>query len=436
MEPIITDKESTVSPDAAQAKPDVQVLTPQEEIEHLFRLGSWLAGLKSFMSGGSSSFGESQNSTAKGGYIHELRLARAALHRCSFMIFEILHRHGEGSRDESLGGTAIKFDELRRFSGVLREPIQLAESLHRGESVTLAEWQAWCRVSLDRFAADSTFHILDEMPSLGGLEITPQRLRELVARVSFDLSTDLEIILPRFSRILRQLEIIGLMLERDEPLKPAMVIFSKIGEMTQKLIGDLNRRVSHAANAEDEFTATLDRASYTASIELKRVLRQELSGLTATRPPTIIYARAEAAHALLTESFQNILAGFARGIDPTIEAFDMFPSFGSKRERSIKLRADLHNVLVQVQAAEKKPSPKLLSDLKVTLLKYMDESLNYLFYKDTETFERFVDEVLIARRETDLVPILHRFGAYLETLFAQVNMRAVLEKHPFQEVSG
>jgi len=30
------------------------------------------------------------------------------------------------------------------------------------------------------------------------------------------------------------------------------------------------------------------------------------------------------------------------------------------------------------------------------------------------------------------VPILHRFGAYVETLFAQVNMRAVLEKHPFE----
>jgi len=30
------------------------------------------------------------------------------------------------------------------------------------------------------------------------------------------------------------------------------------------------------------------------------------------------------------------------------------------------------------------------------------------------------------------VPILHRFGAYLETLFGQVNMRTVLADHPFE----
>jgi hypothetical protein len=54
------------------------------------------------------------------------------------------------------------------------------------------------------------------------------------------------------------------------------------------------------------------------------------------------------------------------------------------------------------------------------------------FYKDKETFERFAEEIIVTKEKKDLVPILHRFGAYVETLFAQVNMRAVLEKHPFE----
>jgi len=54
-----------------------------------------------------------------------------------------------------------------------------------------------------------------------------------------------------------------------------------------------------------------------------------------------------------------------------------------------------------------------------------------LFYKDTETVERFIEEVLVTTDKKDLVPILHRFGAYIETLFGQVNMRTVLAKHPF-----
>jgi hypothetical protein len=58
--------------------------------------------------------------------------------------------------------------------------------------------------------------------------------------------------------------------------------------------------------------------------------------------------------------------------------------------------------------------------------------MNYLFYKDKETVERFGEEVLATSEKKDLVPILHRCGAYLETLLGQVNMRAVLADHPFE----
>ncbi|MDQ3323521.1 MAG: hypothetical protein M3525_13985 [Acidobacteriota bacterium] len=56
-----------------------------------------------------------------------------------------------------------------------------------------------------------------------------------------------------------------------------------------------------------------------------------------------------------------------------------------------------------------------------------------MFYKDMETVERFIEEVLVTDNRKDLVPVLHRFGAYLETLFGQINMRTVLAKHPFIE---
>ena len=61
----------------------------------------------------------------------------------------------------------------------------------------------------------------------------------------------------------------------------------------------------------------------------------------------------------------------------------------------------------------------------------MKGTARYLFYKDTETVERFVEEILITKQTKDLVPILHRFGAYLDTLLGQVSLRAVLVQHPF-----
>jgi hypothetical protein len=46
-------------------------------------------------------------------------------------------------------------------------------------------------------------------------------------------------------------------------------------------------------------------------------------------------------------------------------------------------------------------------------------------------FERFSEEIFATGEKKDIVPILHRFGAYIETLLAQVNMRTVLAIHPF-----
>jgi len=89
--------------------------------------------------------------------------------------------------------------------------------------------------------------------------------------------------------------------------------------------------------------------------------------------------------------------------------------------------------LVQLtKTAEADPEKKGVQILNKALREFMLGPIRYLYYKDTETFERFVEEIMITKKERDLVPILHRFGAYLETLFGQVSMRAVLEKSPFE----
>ena len=54
-------------------------------------------------------------------------------------------------------------------------------------------------------------------------------------------------------------------------------------------------------------------------------------------------------------------------------------------------------------------------------------------YKDCEPLERFTEEVEAARSPAELSQTLHRFVAFLETLFGQVNMRAVLSEHPFDQ---
>ncbi|MBP6003509.1 MAG: hypothetical protein KA746_08770 [Pyrinomonadaceae bacterium] len=392
----------------------------------LYLLGAWVAGLDSFLSGGGASFGDRHTPGTARDYIRELRLARAALQKCSRLTFTIL------SSDTSSGVMAgIRAEELHQFASALRDPLMLAESLNRSESLDLTEWNAWCKVFLERFADVPAYSKLIALTESGGDEYLPALLRDTIYGSLDRYRPEYEAILPRFGQILRLLEIVGKMLAADEPLKPALLIFARINEMIQDLISYLNHRVERSADQTDEFTGSLDGAAYMASLELKKVVQQELAGLTIVRPATTVYARTEAAHALLTESFQQILTGFARQIDPKTDALALFPNFEVKLERSLKLRQEIYDVLKLVQRAEADPEKSNISVLNNALLSYMDETVHFLFYKDTETIERFVEEILVTNQKKDLVPILHRFGAYLETLFAQVNMRAVLEKHPF-----
>ena len=220
------------------------------------------------------------------------------------------------------------------------------------------------------------------------------------------------------------------MLDNDQPLKPALLIFARVYEDTIDLVGHINRRLQRSSDEDAELFRALDSASYIASIELRKVFDQELAGLVAVRSAVTVYARTETAFASLRDNIQQILAGIARLIDPSVEPSDIFPVIGTKLEASLKLRSALAAMTRMVRAAEQDVKSKELTDEK--LKAFLEGPVQYLFYKDRESVERFIEEILRTGDRKDLVPILHRFGAYLETLFSHVSNRTVLRDHPFE----
>ncbi len=167
--------------------------------------------------------------------------------------------------------------------------------------------------------------------------------------------------------------------------------------------------------------------------EFKKVYQYELTGLTDIRPTPLVRAKIESAQGLLNDSFQQTLVSFAWLIDPTLEARSLFPAFQTKLEQSLALRESLWRVMHAVQTAEKNPENYPIETLVKKLNFFTESNMRFLMYKDWETVERFIEEILKTQNKRDLTPILHRFGAYLETLFGQVNMRGVLANHPFQQ---
>ncbi len=429
--------------DAANSAP---ISSATDSRDAAFELGLWLSGLESFLNIRNHSFAdENRSMSASRDWSKEFRLTHSTLLLCSKLNFQVGKTLRKNSLPvESAGKDELKDDDaaeneseitaedVHKLSMTLKDSILLNESLLRAAPLRFGEWTAWSAFLGERLESTDGFEKLVRMAEKSGEEFLPEILRKLLESRSFAGQTDLQSILPRFAVILKWLSVVEKMLEKDEPLKPALLIFSRVYEQIQEMIVFINNRLLRFPNEENPLFAALDGAAYTASLELKKVYNQELVGLVGIRPTPSVYAKIETAYALLNHSFQQTLVGFAQLVEPTIESHQIFPSFQMKFEQSKILRRDLWHISKVVKSVEHKPEKQTITELNEQLTDFLNNSLHFLFYKDKETVERFVEEILVTSDKKDLVPILHRFGAYLETLFGQVNMRTVLSNYPFQ----
>lgn len=428
---------ATLFSDSREEFKDSAIIAVFDPDELSFELGVWLAGLESFLKRGDQTYSDKNRpSDAAGNWTRECRLTRAALLNASKLNFR-LRKAVAGpipSESDKAAGGSITTDELDEFALVLRDAIVLNESvLGTNKGLNFADWSAWSSTLAAKLESSPVFRKLLLRTQAAGESFLPDRLKKLASQksVPFADEVDLQVILPRFGTILGSLSVVGKMLRHDEPLKPSLIIFSRVYELTHDLIVHMNNRLSRFPNEEAAMFDSLDGASYTASLELKKVFSQELTGLVGIRPVPSVFARVETAFELLSDSFRQILAGFARVIDPQILPSELFPNFQTKLEQSLALRQNLWQALQVVQAAEQNPDKKLLETVNVELQGFLERTMSFLFHKDRETFERFSEEIFATSERKDIVPILHRFGAYIETLLAQVNMRTVLADHPF-----
>lgn len=430
--------EQAYSPVADQPRDaDFPTRTMREPDEVLFEIGLWLTGLEGFLCNWDRIARETQkHGDSDASWVREFRLTLAALITCAQLNHEL--RRGLNSGMQVVSTTslaAFETTDCDAFVLELRDLIALNRSLIDPDSAKFDAWRGWKTLLVERLRTLPMAAKFARHWGRDGLQHLPRDLKQLLTRKSLTFSdrADLTEVLSRFAIIIRSLDVVGRMLRDDRPLKTSVIIFAKVHEVSQDLIRFINSRLTRFQDESAELFASLDGASYTASLELKKVYQQELTGIISIRPAPSIHAKVETAYASLNDSFEQILAGFARLVDPQVVVTDLFPGIHLKLERSLSLRRALWKVLQAVKAAETDPRKELVDGVRTELNAFMNEPMNYLFFKDRETLERFTEEVFATTDNKDLVPILHRFGAYLETLFGLVNMRTVLASYPFVE---
>ena len=257
-------------------------------------------------------------------------------------------------------------------------------------------------------------------------------LHRLAERMEPDtLAVDMSAIFSQLTQMLEQLRLVEVLLRQDAPLKQTLAIFTLVHEETRALVDLIEKRAIHAEELDGAVFDALDCMGYALGVELARVFGRELVGLASLRQSPAIYTKIENAHGLLRDSFQQSLVSLVQVFDSTFDGAQYFQSFRSRLEQSLVLRRDLWQLLQLVLRAEQERDRRPIAPLLESLHAFREGSLRFLMYKDWETYERFVAEVLAARGAVELAPVLHRFGTYLEALFGQINMRIVLADHPF-----
>jgi len=425
---IENDVEAPVSDAGNFASADSFTPTPVNVSQVVLETARWLGGIDVFASAGGRPFADLRTGIADSDLSRETRILSAALRRTAHNVFLIL-LHTGSAKDAAAKTFGIGRADLLSLSQAIRSELFRLDTALRGNTITAAEFRFLADALLEKLRAEPAYV---DLVSLVDRETTDNLPKTVAAFVRGREPSPIVDTIALFGRVLAVLDLVGGMLEKDEPLKPAVVLFAKAHAMTGELIDRLNRRVQRMGEAGGAVTDSLDGASYTAAVELKKAVAQELLGIMSTRSPVGVYARTEAAYAQLSESFQQIVTVLSRDLDASVDPNAMFPNFAAKLEYSIRLRNELHSIAKLARAAEENCEKKTTEALNARLNEFAASSIRFLFYKDIETFERFIEEIRVTRQTKDLVPIIHRFGAYLETLFAQVSMRSVLEGHPFE----
>lgn len=258
-------------------------------------------------------------------------------------------------------------------------------------------------------------------------------LRAMAERLAPDaLAGDMRLVFFGLARLLEYLRYVQDSLVRDQPLKQTLPVFALVQDEARTLLELIQTRTLRIEDLDEGVFNALDGTSYAIGMELRKTFEHELAGVSGLRQAPLVYARIENAHGLLRDCFQQSTVALAQLFDSTIEGTHYFTNFQTKLDQSLRLRRDLWHLLESVRRAEKDGKRRQGTSLVERLVTFRQGSLRFLMYKDRESFERFLDEVGVAARgKVELTPVLHRFAAYLETLFGQVNMRAALADHPF-----
>lgn len=192
-----------------------------------------------------------------------------------------------------------------------------------------------------------------------------------------------------------------------------------------------------SGSIKDEGLLTLFRAiGYQFAMESKRVYEQELREIFRNRSTSYIKAKIENSHGILKNLTEQSIIQTVQFFAPSVKGEDIFESFITKLEQSLRLRDDviiLHRFLELLEGSKSMKERQRVFDAMINYMLYFQSfTFRLLRYEDYEGFSAFFDKVLSAGRDLkekniqNLLDEVHRFRIFVETCIRQISNRAEL----------
>jgi len=173
-------------------------------------------------------------------------------------------------------------------------------------------------------------------------------------------------------------------------------------------------------------------------MENKRVYLQELRDIQRKKASPYFRGKIENCHGILKNLIEQSIVQLAQHFRPDIEGEEIFVSFVTKVQQSIRLREDivvLHRFIemIEEKADNARERMKVFESMKNYMLYFESFTFRLLRHDDYEEFVSFFNEICSAKREVivgpgfkKLLDTVRHFKIYLETTLRHIANRPEL----------
>lgn len=272
---------------------------------------------------------------------------------------------------------------------------------------------------------DSTKPGKDSEQSPSGCKGAAAEIDRLLERIEKDIKQPVFVVFSSLMKLLGQVPLFE-NLQQGRPATEAPTALDNFRNQANALIDFMLATATKTASRNELLSETLDGISFALSHDLKRIFDSELKALNWKAGEQLSEGKVAYVQGLLTNCLQQSIITLAQVFDPNLNGARLFDNNKARLMESLILCRDLTEMLQTAHACENDLARQSVI-LAEQVERFRNGSMQFLMYRDWQEFETTTESLMASGPETaEAGSPLHSFKCYLETLFGQVKLRAVL----------